>query len=204
MPIVQTTRPRARERASGVAAAMTASDVGNTAAAPMPEIACPTNSGVIEWVSAVRPVPMVIRNEPMTSSRLRPNRSPSTPKVSSSTTVGSMNASLTQVSWVPEAPSVDWMMPWRGELTTSAVCAKQTAMKHATMVATTGRDEVPALERMATELAMGDLLAQRCRNLVLFDVIASEIRECIAKENKVGRRSPVTACAAVCRFRCHR
>jgi hypothetical protein len=41
-------------------------------------------------------------------------------------------------------------------------------MKHATMVVTSGRDEVPAFERMATELAMGGyLLAQQCwRNLV--------------------------------------
>ena len=47
----------------------------------------------------------------MTSSRLRPNRSPSTPNVSSSNVTGTRKASEIQVSWEEEVPRSFWNRP---------------------------------------------------------------------------------------------
>ena len=110
------------------------------AAAPRPEMICPANStmtrvsvelaepGVRKLISC----PAMSRTVPPTSRRLRPNRSPSTPKVSSSRATGTRNASEIQVSWVAVVPRSCWKSPFRTAGMASATWATQTAT-HAAM-----------------------------------------------------------------------
>ena len=99
--------PRARVSTVCVPAATMASVVGNSTAAPIPERIWPIHRTATR-VSVEAPAPGVrtLANSPTAisalppmSSRLRPNRSPITPQVSSSRLTGTRNASDIQVSW---------------------------------------------------------------------------------------------------------
>ena len=118
---VQTVIARARALAVCVPAATMARLVGNSAAAPIPAMICPIHStstrvSVDDPAPGVRmatPSPMASANAPPTNSRLRPNRSPSTPKVSSSRATGTMKAAEIQVSCDEVGPRSCWNKPLR-------------------------------------------------------------------------------------------
>ena len=92
-------------------AASIATDVGKMAAAPMPAITWPVSSTPTPLDGVKNPIrpPRTISAAPMASSRLRPNRSPTTPKDSSSSVTGTRKASDTQVSCVEDGPR-SWLM----------------------------------------------------------------------------------------------
>jgi hypothetical protein len=90
-----------------VAAAITARELGKSAAAPTPARAWPIQSMVMFWEVALRSSPRARTNPPSTRSRLRPKRSPTTPKFSSRMAVGRMKADVTQATWELEAPNAD-------------------------------------------------------------------------------------------------
>ena len=134
------TRPRSR--ALWVPAATIASEVGNSAAAPTPAIACPihkTSTRVLVDVDApgVRTEtssPAARISAPPTSSRLRPKRSPSTPNVSSKSTTGTRNASEIQVSCEELVPRSSWNRPLSTAGIASATCPTATAIAEAISV----------------------------------------------------------------------
>ena len=70
----------------------------------------------------------------MSSSRLRPNRSPSTPKVSSNSVTGTRKASEIQVSCDELVPRSCWNSPLRTAGMASATCPTHTASAAATSV----------------------------------------------------------------------
>ena len=94
-----------------VPAASIATDVGKIAAAPIPAITWPVRSTPtpLEGVKNPMSPPTIISAAPMASSRLRPNRSPTTPKESSSSVTGTRKASEIHVSWVEDVPR-SWLM----------------------------------------------------------------------------------------------
>src|SRR5581483_7266043 len=110
---------RARARAVCVPAATMARLVGMIAAAPAPAMIMPIHSTATRvpvelprpGVSRATPSPTASSAAPMTSSRLRPNRSPTTPNVSSSRVTGTRKASEIQVSWEEEVPRSFWNKP---------------------------------------------------------------------------------------------
>lgn len=104
----------ARSFPSGVAAAMTARELGKSAAAPIPASACPVHIMVMFWEVALRSSPSARTRPPSTSRRLRPKRSPTTPKFSSRMAVGRMKADVTQATWEPDAPKAAWISPLMG------------------------------------------------------------------------------------------
>ena len=69
------------------------------------------------------------------SSRLRPNRSPITPNVSSSRLTGTRNASEIQVSWEDEVPRSCWNRPLSTAGMASPIWPTHTAMHVAMTVA---------------------------------------------------------------------
>ncbi len=101
----------ARSRTVWVPAASIAIEVGKIAAAPRPAMTWPVSSTPTPSEGVKKPSrpPMITRPEPMASSRLRPNRSPTTPKESSNRVTGTRKASETQVSVVDESPR-SWLM----------------------------------------------------------------------------------------------
>ena len=72
-------------------------------------------------------MPAASMSAPPTSSRLRPKRSPSTPKVSSRTQTGTRNASDIQVSWAELVARSCWKSPLSTAGIASAIWATQTA-----------------------------------------------------------------------------
>lgn len=124
----------ARSFSSGVAAAIAARELGKRAAAPTPARPWPIQSMVMFWEVALRSSPSARTNPPSTSRRLRPNRSPTTPKFSSRMAVGRMKADVTQATWEPEAPNAAWILPLIGDGTVMHSCAAATARQHAMSV----------------------------------------------------------------------
>ncbi len=104
---------RARWAGEVVPAARIAREVGNRAAAPRPARACPVQSWWTPEEVELTSSPTASSEAPPTSSRLRPKRSPSSPKVNSRTATGSRNASEIQVSWEPTGFRSDWNRPLR-------------------------------------------------------------------------------------------
>ena len=135
--------PRARVRTVCVPAATMASVVGNSTAAPIPARACPVHSMPTRvfvdvpapGTSTLTSSPITISPLPPISSRLRPNRSPSTPKVSSSRATGTRNASEIQVSWDEVGPRSCWNEPLSTAGIASPTCPTQTATDVAMTVA---------------------------------------------------------------------
>ncbi len=129
-------------RAVWVPAATMASDVGNRAAAPMPAMICPVHSTSTRvpvdeeapGVSTAISSPTASSSAPPTSSRLRPNRSPSTPKVSSSRVTGTRKASEIQVSCEDVVPRSCWNSPLSTAGMARATWARQTPSAAATSV----------------------------------------------------------------------
>jgi hypothetical protein len=124
----------ARSFPSGVAAAMTARELGKSAAAPIPANACPVHIMVMFWEVALRSSPSARTSPPSTKRRLRPKRSPTTPKFSSRMAVGRMKADVTQATWEPDAPKAAWISPLMGDGTVMHSCAAATARQQAMSV----------------------------------------------------------------------
>ena len=109
--------------------------VGMIAAAPAPAMAMPIHRIVtrvpvellIPGVSSATPSPTASMTAPMIISRLRPNRSPSTPNVSSSKVTGTRKASEIQVSWEDEGTRSFWNKPCSTAGIASASWATATA-----------------------------------------------------------------------------
>src|SRR5689334_2426442 len=122
---------RARAEAEYVPAAIMARLVGKIAAAPSPEMTWPVHSTARRLPPAGVDTPMArptaTMSAPPTSSRLRPKRSPSTPKVSSRTQTGTRNASDIQVSWAELVARSCWKSPLSTAGIASAICATTTA-----------------------------------------------------------------------------
>ena len=89
--------------------------------------------------------PSVIRAAPVASSRLRPNRSPTTPKLSSSSVIGTKKASEIQVSWVEVVPRSCWNIPLRTAGIDSPICATATAKAADTSVPVLSRGRSSSL-----------------------------------------------------------
>lgn len=134
-PETHTATPRARAFAVCVAEAIIARLVGNSAPAPMPARTCP-----VKIIATRVPVedpepgdrkttasPTASSSAPPMSRRLRPNRSPRTPKVSSNRLTGTRNPSVIQVSWDEEVPMSCWSRPVSDAGMASAASARQAA-----------------------------------------------------------------------------
>ncbi len=126
---------RARARAVWVPAAIMARLVGMMAAAPAPAMIMPIHRTTTRLpvevpkpgVSRATPSPTASIAAPIISSRLRPNRSPTTPNVSSSRVTGTRNASEIQTSWDDEVPRSFWNRPCSTAGIASASWATPTA-----------------------------------------------------------------------------
>src|ERR1700761_8476000 len=128
---------------------MMARVVGNSAAEPTPAMnwpkyICTTPVDVVEISSPTSRI-----SAPPTSSFFRPNRSPSTPKVSSRAAIGSRIASEIQSSWdAPVGCSTVWKVPFSVAGTATPIWARHTAKPTATTVARLSvvwRERGPAL-----------------------------------------------------------
>ena len=126
-----------RARCAGVRSPATsmARVVGNRAAQPMPARIWPIHI-CVHAVRRRRRSPRRSRASaaPPMSRRLRPNRSPSTPQVSSSTVIGSSEQSDIQVSWEPVGLKTSWNVPLRVAGMARPICARQTANRAAAIV----------------------------------------------------------------------
>lgn len=125
-----------------VPAATMARLVGKTAAAPMPLRSWARISHVTRvslevpapGARTARAEPTTMSAVPPTSKRLRPNRSPNTPKPSPSAATGSMNASVIHVSWAEVGARSCWINPLMRAGTERAICARHTASTTAASV----------------------------------------------------------------------
>ena len=141
-PETHTATPRARAVAVCVPEAIIARLVGKSAPAPMPASDWPIHiTRTRVPVDAPAPgdrkttaSPMASSSAPPMSRRLRPNRSPSTPKVSSKRLTGTKKASLIQVSCDEEGPMSCWSRPTSDAGMASAASARQAASAPATSV----------------------------------------------------------------------
>jgi hypothetical protein len=144
--------PRARDWAVCVPAAIMARLLGKIAAAPAPAMIMPVHSTrtrvpvdeLRPGVSSATPSPAASMAEPMIISRLRPNRSPSTPHESSSRVTGTRKAAEIQVSWEDEVPRSFWNRPWSTAGMAIATWATKTASTAAPRVPRVSRCSVPA------------------------------------------------------------
>ncbi len=104
-------------------------------AAPVPAMTRPVQStsslvlagSEVPGVKMAIDSPIASTSAPPTNSRLRPKRSPSTPKLSSSTQTGTRKASEIQVSCAELVPRSCWNKPFSTAGLASAICARQTA-----------------------------------------------------------------------------
>jgi hypothetical protein len=123
-----------------VPAAIMARLVGKMAAAPSPEMTWPVHSTASRLppigVDTPMAMPTASMSAPPTSSRLRPKRSPITPKVNSRTQTGTRNESDIQVSWAELVARSCWKSPLSTAGIASAIWA--------TMTASTAAISVPA------------------------------------------------------------
>ncbi len=144
-----------RWRTVCVPAASIAIEVGKIAAAPRPDSTCPvhncaTRASVDPDVGVRNAIthPIAMSTPPAASSRLRPNRSPITPKVSSNRVTGTRNASEIQVSWVEDVPRSSWNSPLSTAGSESPIWATATAVAAAISVpgvSRSGRAVSPAV-----------------------------------------------------------
>ena len=154
--------PRARDATVCVPAATMASDVGKSTAAPMPARAwpahrMPTRAPVEVPTPGVRTLtnsPTASSTLPPISSRLRPNRSPRTPHVSSSSATGTRNASEIQVSWDAVVPRSCWNSPLSTAGIASPTCPAHAARAVATVVATVSDGVCTAMRGRLPVIAM--------------------------------------------------
>src|SRR3954454_4584233 len=129
--------PRARACGLWVTAATSASDAGNMAPAPRPLSAAPIHRTWTTGATAETTDPTTSTAPPRACSLRRPNRSPSTPKVSSKTTTAIMNAAVIQVSCEPVVCRSDWNRPLRDAGRAFAIWATSTATQAAASVPAT-------------------------------------------------------------------
>jgi hypothetical protein len=108
--------------------------VGNSAAQPTPAMIWPTHIIWTALAEAETISPTASISAPPISSFLRPNRSPSTPQVSSRTVIGSREQSEIQVSWEPVGLKTAWKVPFNVAGMARPICARQTANRAAAIV----------------------------------------------------------------------
>lgn len=140
--VAQIATPHARVAVVCVPAATMARLVGKMAAAPTPPRTRARISNVTR-VSDECPAPdtRIARADPTarsaappTSGRLRPKRSPDTPKPNPRAATGSMKASVIHVGWAEDGARSCWISPLMSEGTDRAICARHTARTTAARV----------------------------------------------------------------------